>query len=317
LRLAGDVVIEEGLRAMWNVKLIMTAALLGTAAVGVLVVVAVAQADERRAEPKPDDVITLSAKVVAVAKDAKTFTLEIPSNNRRESTEPTRLDVHITDKTEVNYRGVGLNGAKPTEGYQAVVTLEKGSKDVAAKVGFSAIDPAREGVFVGRVVTVAKDGKSVTVEVPARNANLTTREVILPDKSKITYAYVAKDAAKPTEDYRAEVWFEERGSDNAVKVHFVDPKREKDFIVAGKLTGVAKDGNSFKLEVLPQVRGEDGKNVEVKIAGTTEFSFAGVGPNEAKLTEGYQARVWLQDSDKNTAAKIFLFKAGEGRGERR
>ena len=75
-------------------------------------------------------------KVVGVAKDGKSFTVVSHSRDRGE--EPKKTEVKIGDKTAVTYGGVGPNGATPTKGYGAQVTLEKG-KDVAASVHFQAV----------------------------------------------------------------------------------------------------------------------------------------------------------------------------------
>jgi RNA polymerase sigma factor (sigma-70 family) len=266
----------------------------------------------QRAEPaSTEGLTTVAAPVVKVSPDGKTITLEMPAEARGE--EPKRVDIRITDKTEVVYNGVGLNAAKPAEGQHAHVWLKAGSTDTAAKVTLSVLDVTRQGrsFISGAVVAVSQDGKRITMESPqGRGLEPTKTEITLSDKTKVTYAYAAKDAAKPTVGYQADVWLEEEGTCVA-KVHFVDVAREKDALLVGKVVGLGKDGNGITLEVPAAVRGEEPAKAEVKIVPGTEIIFQGVGSGEAKLMEGYGARVWLQDGSTDTAAKIVLSKGGE------
>src|SRR5262249_10560109 len=124
-------------------------------------------------------------------------------------------------------------------------------------------------------------------------------------------AYVAKDAARPTTGYRADVWLDEGSTDTAARVHFVDGTREAAQMVGGKVIALAKDGGGMTLEVPARVRGEGPTRLEVKVAGTTEVTYHGVGQDGAKVTEGYHARVWLQEGSTDTATKVMFLKANE------
>src|SRR5262249_30895859 len=73
-------------------------------------------------------------KVVAVSGDGKVLTLEMTATGRDRVAETRKLDIHLTDKTQSIYNGVGKDGAKPTVGYQAQVWLEEGSENTAARV---------------------------------------------------------------------------------------------------------------------------------------------------------------------------------------
>ena len=79
----------------------------------------------------------LQGKVVGVAADGKGLTLEVPPpRDSPRGAEPKRVDVKLTDKTNLVYYGIGPAGAKPAEGYGAWVMLEDGSTEAAAQVGF-------------------------------------------------------------------------------------------------------------------------------------------------------------------------------------
>src|SRR5262245_26573111 len=81
---------------------------------------------------------SLQGKVVAVAKDGKMITVEAAAPPRRERgagiEEAKKVDIKLTDKTMIRFSGVGMGGAKLTEGYMAQIWLADGSKDVAAIV---------------------------------------------------------------------------------------------------------------------------------------------------------------------------------------
>src|SRR5262249_26328899 len=141
------------------------------------------------------------------------------------------------------------------------------------------------------------------------------------------YTYIARGTPKPIVGYRAELWLEEGSPDTAAKAHFVDPNREQDALRVGKVVGLAKDGSGITLEVPARDRGggsaggpgrpatpislvvpaEGPSKIDLKFTPTTEITFQGVGPDEAKLTEGYAARVWLTEGSLATAGKaVFL-----------
>ena len=123
-------------------------------------------------ERAPADDKQLSGVVVAADKAGKSITIESPARER--GGEPVKTTVPINDKTAITYHGVGVNGAKPTEGYQAHVQLTD-AKDFAASIRFASRDGGRRSPDVGgKVIAVAKDGKSITMSrawraAPARN----------------------------------------------------------------------------------------------------------------------------------------------------
>src|SRR5206468_937391 len=161
---------------------------------------------------------------------------------------------------------------------------------------FAVVDSTRQGrSFVsGKVVGVSPDSKKISLEIPqGRGASANKVDLTLTEQTQVTYAYVAKDAAKPTVGYQADVWLQEASGDTALKVNFVDVGNEENSMVGGKVIGLSVDG--FTLEVPPTARGQAAKTTAMKIASTTEITFQAVGPDGAKLTEGYHARVWLQE----------------------
>lgn len=269
----------------------------------------------RAAQKDADKQASIAARVVAVSKEGKVITLETEPPNPRTGEDAKRTDIRLTDKTEITFEGVGLNGAQPAVGQDARVLLQQGSADTAARAHFTVADPALVGRAYGaKVLAATPDGKTITLELPPARGEQELRkiDVKLTDTTKLTYAYVAKEGAKPTAGYQAEVWLEGRGSDTATKVHFVDLAKEKDALVAGKLIGVGKDGTSLTVEVPSQVRGDSTTTkADVKITLDTAITFHGVGLDGARLAEGYGVRVWRKEGVPDTAARIMVYKPGE------
>jgi hypothetical protein len=260
----------------------------------------------------------LTSRVVKAANDGKVITLETAPANPRTGGEAKTADFRIFDKAEVTYRGVGLNGAKPTEGYQATIWVQPGAPDVIVKANFVVVESSRQGrgFLSGKVAGVSKDGKEITLELPPDRSGQARQAVVkLTDKSVLTFAYTGKEGAKPSAGYLAEVWLEPDTSDVVARARFVNVDKEKAAQVNGKVVAVGKDG--FTLDVPPQVRGEEGKKVEIKITVETDFSFSGVGPDEAKVAEGQGARVWLKEGTTDTAARVMIFKSGGRDGRER
>ncbi len=84
---------------------------------------------------------SLHGPVVGVAKDGKSFTIEVPPAERGQPVE--KVTIKITEHTRVIFNSVGLNGARLTQGHSASVTLNEGSQDTAYLVIFTPFEPAR------------------------------------------------------------------------------------------------------------------------------------------------------------------------------
>jgi RNA polymerase sigma factor (sigma-70 family) len=81
--------------------------------------------------------------------------------------------------------------------------------------------------------------------------------------------------------------------------------------VSGRVAAVAKDGKGFTLELPPKQPGGEPGRVEVKLDGKAEVVYAGVGTGGAKPTEGYLARVRLENG-----VRSVLFQGRETAGRR-
>jgi RNA polymerase sigma factor (sigma-70 family) len=264
-------------------------------------------------EPQPP---SLNGGVAAVSADGKTVTLTIAALER--GAEPRRLDLRLTDKTEITYFGVRPNGARPTEGYAATVWLQAGSSDIAARVRFSYSDTPRGGIR-GQVAAVSADGKVITLEIPVNrdpNGEKKRFEYKLSEQTRIEYQYIPKNAAKPMAGYHAEIWLDEGTRDNFIaglvaRVVFIDFARSRNAEVNGKLAAISRDGSTLTVEIPSAERGVENKKVDLKLTIETDISYHGVGPGGAMLTEGLHVHAWRVDGTSDTAAKIILTKPGE------
>src|SRR5262249_25330472 len=161
----------------------------------------------------------LSGKVVRVDKDNKALTLEIlskPEGIRK-------VVIKITDKTQLVFSHVGPKEAKLTEGYTAQLWLEKDSKDVATRVQLSGRRNVLGSVLNEKitqpqlalpVVAVTADGKGITLE--NRKGETGVKFVIrFTEKTRILFANVARDGARPKVGYWGRVWLEDNSRDTA------------------------------------------------------------------------------------------------------
>jgi hypothetical protein len=266
------------------------------------------QPERGRGDEKP----TTNGKVVAIAKDGKSFTIEVAAQGRGD--EPGKLVIKITDKTAIAYNGVAENGAKLTEGYHARVQLENGSKDVAAVVTFAATDSGRRGPdMAGKVVEATPNAKSISFVYAGREergAEPKKNTIPFDDKTVIAFTNFAAGQAKITDGYTVWVWLADDGK-SAAKVYFIgtagEPGRRDDkrLDLNGKVVAVAPNAKQITI-ASPAGRGEEPTKQEIAINDKTSVIYNNVGLDGTKLTEGYQAQVWLADGSKDTAAKVVL-----------
>jgi hypothetical protein len=161
-----------------------------------------------------------SGRVVGMSKDGKTLTLEVQERGRREAGK--KIDIKLGAKTALSFHNVPLGGAKVAEGLVATVWLEEGSKDTAGSVRFVGTVPERGQLVAGRVVGVSKDGKTITLEQPARARGEEPKkvEVKIGAKTRVVYYGVGPGGAKPSEGYGAQARVEEG---TTIEVRFIKP----------------------------------------------------------------------------------------------
>lgn len=277
-------------------------------------------ADEKKETPdqqprdRRDDGPTTGGKVVAIAKDGKSFTIEVPAQTVMVRAAPRqvfiRTTIKITEKTAITYNNVPENGAKLTEGYHAGVQLEKGSNDVALAVRFSKDVDRQKPDIVGEVVGSTKDSITLTHGPRERGGELKKETIPFNNKTLFVFDGVATGEAKITDGYHAQISL----ADDGKTAHYVEffgmvrevgqPQDAKRPEITGKVAAVSADGKTLTIESV------DGRNVEPKnrqeiiINDKTAMFYNKVGLDGAKPTKGYSIWVWLAEGSKDTAAKI-------------
>jgi RNA polymerase sigma factor (sigma-70 family) len=258
-------------------------------------------------------------KIGGTKQDAQVFLVEVRPSGR--GMEPKTEQIQTDEKTVLTFSNVGPGGAKltPGLGMQVWYTDDGKTAGVVKFVG-TAVEGRREEDRpdkYGKVVGVADEGKTLTVEMPGGRGEEPTRFTVkVNDKTTAVYNNVPLDGAKPAEGQQALVWWADGSKDTAAKVAFTAPAPERWKMLTGKVVAVGKDGSSFTLEQPATVRGEEPTRTEIKLSTKTRISYFGVGPDGAKVTEGLIAHVALLDGSKDTGAQVTFSKPGEGRGGR-
>lgn len=258
-------------------------------------------------------------KIVAIAKDGKTITLEVAPAGRGESA-PKTANVKLTATTKLVFSGVGVGGAKLTEGYIAHVWTVAGAKDTADRIQLSGGAPGdRRGAdLAGKVAAVAGNGKTITfkLEVRGRDDAGPSVDIQLTDKTQTLFTNIGTGGAKPTEGYRAEVWFTEGSKDTAARATFHGSaetfqrrarrarragakgrrRRQGRVGFAGRQNADPGDGSARPRR--------SGDQLKIKLTDKTSVSYFEVGLGGDRPTDGYMAQVWLADGSKDTAGKI-------------
>jgi len=72
---------------------------------------------------------------------------------------------------------------------------------------------------------------------------------------------------------------------------------------SGTVVRVDHDGNTLSLEIGPKL---EPRTVEIKLTDRSQIVFTNVAANEARLTEGHAADVWLERGSNDVAARVQL-----------
>jgi RNA polymerase sigma factor (sigma-70 family) len=251
---------------------------------------------------------SLSAKIVGVAKDGKSITVETPSPNRGEG--PVKHEIKLDDKTELKFFGVGPDGAKLVEGLLAQIWSRGDAKDSALRLYVYSAHGRLAADFSGKLTGVSKDGSTLTFETMRRDENARTTEIKLTIKTMLTYSNIAKGGTKPTVGYAADVWLERGSKTDAVEIRFhaTDGLDRGRGVPQGTLSSrqftLSQDGKVITMELPPQERGGEGSKVDIKIDDKTRLLYHNVAPGGDQPSEGYIATVLLAEGSKDTAAAI-------------
>jgi hypothetical protein len=237
---------------------------------------------------------------------------------------PVRKQFKLADKTEIVYVNIPADEQKPTVGHLASIWLAEDSIDTAARVQLFVKQIIHDGV----VGSVAADGKSFTLQVPAKGGKTTEVEVTIAEGAKLVYRDADK-GDRPTAGYFARVWLKpgkqrvasgavfssKKITDDAggkkVKQPLPDSKKPgtegKKPGLAGTVKALAADGKSFTLAMLNKKTGES-TTLDIRIGDETKIA---TGKEEAKLAVGQAVVVWLEKNSRNVARMVQVVPAAK------
>jgi RNA polymerase sigma factor (sigma-70 family) len=180
----------------------------------------VAAADgERGGEPK--NAADVSGRITAISADGKVLTVQTGGGGRGE--EPQFTEVKLTDKTKIEFNGVGKDlNRKLKVGDTVAVSLQGGSAGLVQAT--AAPDVA------GKITAVSGDGKAFTVETSAGGRNgdePKTVEIKITDKTQMLKAASRGgeevQPEKPAVGHSASVWLVDGSKDTAAAVDIRKP----------------------------------------------------------------------------------------------
>lgn len=177
------------------------------------------QPQEKRAD--------LMGRVTAVAPDGQSLTLSMSPRPGADGQPPARdarpeqVVVTLTDKTKLLFYGVLEGAAHPAAGQMAMVWLEEGSKDQAARVRFMKREGEDRPDIQGRILAVSDGGKTITVETKDRDQVTGKIDLHIAAYTQSLYYGVDQDGAKPTIDYMVVAWLEKGSKDTAARIRFM------------------------------------------------------------------------------------------------
>jgi RNA polymerase sigma factor (sigma-70 family) len=260
---------------------------------------------------EPSEPLPISGTVLRVDGDGRVVTLAVNSKFARNASQK---DIEITDRTRLVFSNVGGGEAKLTARYTADVWLEKGGKDVAARVhlrGFRS--PKKAPDLAGRVATVAAAGRGMTLERPVKGEPAEKVAIWFTDQTRVLFSNVPRGGARIDLVRESQVWLEDHSPDTAKSVMVFGTAEEKPTGVkkekadrSGRVVAVSADEQILTLET---DAGKDGSRTkaEIRIAGTTRECYYGVAADGARPTVGYLAQVWLDEGSENVAARVRFF----------
>jgi hypothetical protein len=206
--------------------------LVAVALSGLLAVSSVSIGQNTPGAPRPGDAprgamraADVMGRVTSVSPDGRSITVTPPPNRPGpEGQQGGRLEpvtVVLTDRTQAQYFGVGEGEAKPAAGLMAMVWLDEGSRDQAARVRFMRREGEERPDVQGRVVGASPDGRTVTIETRGEGDRPTGRmDLRIAPYTQVLYYGVERDGARPTPDYLVVAWLEKGSKDTAVRVRF-------------------------------------------------------------------------------------------------
>ncbi|HUE73929.1 MAG TPA: FecR family protein [Pirellulaceae bacterium] len=259
----------------------------------------------------------LVGKVISVSDDLDS--IQIQMKKTREHPQHV-VAVTLRDDTEFAWVNVPADRQTPSLGYKVSVWLND-DRSGAAAVRFSVEEGSgRPPSLTGRVVDVALDGRSITLELPRHTKSENppvTRLVNLNEQTDAQYFFVRYDGEVPTVGYNATVWLQTDSADVARVIHYSGDKRG-DYApdLKGHMVDVAENG--AVIEVLHRKsKALTAPNLHMArsrllIGRGATLLYRDVPPGEQQPTIGHYVEVWLEPESLNRV-KAARFRLDEPR----
>jgi len=244
----------------------------------------------------------LAGRLLALSADGKTLSIEVPAAPGQ------RRQVHLTDGTHLSYVNVPLKGEKPTIGYQSLVWLAAGEKDNAASVTFKGSSPpSAKPDVIGRVLSMAADGKEVILDVPGQGGQSLRKTIRLDSKTKTSFALMPFFQEVPQVGQQATVWFTSGSRDLAARIAFRGATSELPRPdVVGVVEAVAPDGRVLTLKMPARQPGAKPIMRQIRLGPETKLRYANLDKNKQKPAPGLIASVWLKPGAIDAAMGVRL-----------
>jgi ferric-dicitrate binding protein FerR (iron transport regulator) len=249
---------------------------------------------------KPDFSGTISAV------SGRTLTITAPP--AKKGGEAIVKQFKLTDQTDYDYFGVGKEGRKPTIGYIARVWLADGNEGTVAKISLG----QKETILDGVVATVAEDGRSFTFKQKLKGGKETEVSLKLAEGAKVVYQDAEK-GDKPAAGYFFRAWVKPGTKDLVSGIIFSSKKIGKSSVtkttkppakkpaLSGTIKALARDGQSFTLELPPKMKGDQPTTIDIMLGKEAKITN---GKSPARLAVGQSALVWLEEGAKNIARSV-------------
>lgn len=272
-------------------------------------------ADKPKSDKKPDANKPAGPDVQGIIKSAvnEGKLLTIVTKPKDKNSDEQTVEIKLTDKTQALFFGVGTGGTEVKEGQGVSIWFAENSKDTAARAHFHGDKNAKgaKPSLAGPLSAVADDGKSITVVIKPKKKNeeAVVQTVKINDKTGVTFANVEAGGAKLATEMQVSVWLAEGSDDVAARVTAWGKaelpggkKGGEGAAHVGQVSAIDKDGKSVTITVASKTKGEEPKQVALKLTDKSKLVFSGVGAGAAKIVLGQTATVWVDQAAIGTVA---------------
>jgi RNA polymerase sigma factor (sigma-70 family) len=159
----------------------------------------------------------------------------------------------------------------------------------------------------GSVVAVVEEGKRVTLQTSKGTKERAPDEVrINTEGADVTFSAIGPLEDRVAEGYQANIWLQPGSTDKAAKVRYSGHQSFKALSrspdIEGQVASMTADGKRLLIEGRgSKEKGVEAPQIEVNLTPATDLRFNGVKTGGAKVEQGYEAQIWLDETRENAA----------------